>query len=64
MRRTLAALQRMEVSDRDINFRTLAVEARVSTAWLYGQPELRNRIIFSGDVFSQFLLIPSAKFSV
>jgi hypothetical protein len=43
--RAVAALRRMEASDRDINFRAVAVEARVSTAWLYGQEELRDRII-------------------
>jgi hypothetical protein len=45
--RTTAALQRMEIADKEINFRTVAVEAGVSTAWLYGQQELRLRIIRS-----------------
>ncbi len=45
--RTTAALQRMEIADREINFRTVAAEAGVSTAWLYGQQELRLRIIRS-----------------
>jgi Family of unknown function (DUF6262) len=39
------ALRRMEASDREINFRAVSLEARVSTAWLYGQKELRGRII-------------------
>jgi hypothetical protein len=47
MERALAALHRMDASDRDINFRTVAAEARVSTAWLYGQEELRVRIMRS-----------------
>jgi hypothetical protein len=34
-------------SDREINFRTVASEAKVSTAWLYGQEELRVRILCS-----------------
>jgi hypothetical protein len=37
----------MDVSDREINFRTVATEAGVSTAWLYGQAELRVRIMRS-----------------
>jgi hypothetical protein len=37
----------MEADDQKINFRTVASEARVSTAWLYGQPELRERIMRS-----------------
>jgi len=43
--RATAAFQRMEATDQEINFRTVASEARVSTAWLYGQQELRERII-------------------
>jgi hypothetical protein len=35
----------MEAADQQINFRTVASEARVSTAWLYRQQELRKRII-------------------
>jgi hypothetical protein len=47
MERALAALHRMDAADREINFRTVASEARVSTAWLYGQEELRVRIMRS-----------------
>ena len=47
MQRALVALQRMEASDREVNFRTVAAEARVSTAWLYSQEELRGRIMRS-----------------
>ena len=47
MQRALVALQRMEASDREINFRAVAAEARVSTAWLYSQEELRVRIVRS-----------------
>ena len=47
MQRSLAALQRMDASDREINFRTVAAEAGVSTAWLYSQEELRVRIMRS-----------------
>jgi acetaldehyde dehydrogenase (acetylating) len=42
--RAMAALQRMEAADQDINFRAVSSEARVSTAWLYNQQELRDRI--------------------
>jgi Family of unknown function (DUF6262) len=45
MERALIALRRMEESDREINFRTVAVTARISTAWLYSQRELRGRIM-------------------
>jgi Family of unknown function (DUF6262) len=44
MQRALAALQRMETCNREINFRSVAAEAQVSTSWLYGEPELRSRI--------------------
>lgn len=47
MERALAALQRMDASDRDINFRTVASEAKVSTTWLYCQEKLRVRIMRS-----------------
>jgi hypothetical protein len=47
MKRALAALHRMDASDRDINFRTVAAGAKVSTAWLYSQEELRVRIMRS-----------------
>jgi hypothetical protein len=53
MQRSLAAMQRMHASDREINFRTVATEARVSTAWLYGQKELRVRIMTSRKARSQ-----------
>jgi uncharacterized protein DUF6262 len=59
MERALAALNRMDVSDRDINFRTVAAEARVSTAWLYGQEELRVRIMRSRRTTSH-RVVPSA----
>ena len=45
MQRALAALQRMDASDREINFRAVAAEAGVSTAWLYSQEVLRVRIM-------------------
>lgn len=45
MEHALAALHRMEASDRSINFRTVAAEAKVSTAWLYAQEESRVRIM-------------------
>ena len=47
MERALGALHRMDAADREINFRTVASEARVSPAWLYGQEELRVRIVRS-----------------
>jgi hypothetical protein len=47
MHRALAALQRMDALDREINFRTVAAEAGVSTAWLYSHDELRGLILRS-----------------
>ncbi len=55
MERALAALHRMDASDRDINFRTVASEAKVSTAWLYAQEELRVRIMRSRKTTSRHL---------
>jgi hypothetical protein len=59
MDRALAALQRMDASDQVINFRTVAAEAKVSTAWLYGQQELRARIMRSRKTTSH-RVVPSA----
>ena len=61
MERALASLQRMDASDREINFRTVATEAKVSTAWLYGQEELRVRIIRSRKTTSR--MVPPASAS-
>jgi hypothetical protein len=60
MQRALAALQRMDASDREINFRTVAAEAAVSTAWLYSQDELRIRIMRSRKPQSQLTPLSSA----
>jgi hypothetical protein len=60
MQRTLAALHRMDAADREINFRTVASEANVSTAWLYGQEELRVRIMRSRKTTSQIAPCGSA----
>jgi uncharacterized protein DUF6262 len=60
MQRALAALQRMDASDREINFRTVAAEAAVSTAWLYSQDELRIRIMRSRKPQSQLSPLSSA----
>jgi len=61
MARALAALHRMDASDREINFRTVASEAKVSTAWLYGQEQLRVRIMRSRRTTSR--LAPPASAS-
>ena len=60
MQRALAAFQRMGASDQEINFRTLAAEAAVSTAWLYSQKELRFQIMQSRNAASQSFLPASA----
>jgi hypothetical protein len=49
----------MDVSDREINFRAVAADAGVSTAWLYSQEGLRIRIMQSRKRQSQ-LVPPSA----
>ena len=59
MQRALAVLHRMDDSDREINFRTVASEAAVSTAWLYSQDELRARIMGSRKRPSQLTPLPS-----
>lgn len=59
MDRALAALQRMDASDQAVNFRTVAAEAEVSTAWLYGQEELRARIMRSRKT-SNYRAVPPA----
>ncbi len=61
MERALAALHRMDASDRNINFRTVASEGKVSTAWLYGQEEMRVRIMRSRKTTS--LMAPPASAS-
>jgi len=60
MDRAVAALQRMEASGQVINFRTVATEATVSTAWLYGQQELRARIMRSRGRSGQVPAVPAA----
>jgi len=60
MDRALAALHRMETTDREINFRTVAFEARVSTAWLYGQEDLRVRIMRSRRTTSSAIRVSQA----
>jgi hypothetical protein len=60
MQRALAALQRMDASDCEINFRTVAAEAAVSTAWLYSQEGLRGRIMRSRKPQCQLAPLPSA----
>jgi hypothetical protein len=60
MDRALAALQRMDASNGDINFRSVAAEAKVSTAWLYRQEELRVRIMRSRNTVTQMASPASA----
>ncbi len=43
--RAQVALAQLESAGHPINFRTVASHARVSTAWLYGEASLRERII-------------------
>lgn len=45
MQRAQIALRRMEDSEWEINFRTVAAEAGVSASWLYSQRELRCQIM-------------------
>lgn len=43
--RTQVALAQLESAGTPINFRTVASNAKVSTAWLYGEATLRERIM-------------------
>jgi uncharacterized protein DUF6262 len=44
MKRTDAGIRRLLQEDRPVNFHTVAEVAGVSTAWLYQEPEVRQRI--------------------
>lgn len=44
MKRTDAGIRRLLQEDRPVNFHTVAEAARVSTAWLYQEPDVRQRI--------------------
>jgi outer membrane cobalamin receptor len=50
----------MAAADQEINFRAGASESRVSTAWLYGQKDLRETIMRSRRLQSQATLAASA----
>jgi hypothetical protein len=50
----------MAAADQEINFRAGASESRVSTAWLYGQQDLRETIMRSRRLQSQATLAASA----
>jgi hypothetical protein len=56
----IAPWQRMDASNGDINFRSVAAEAKVSTAWLYHQEELRVRIMRSRKTVTQMASPASA----
>lgn len=43
--RTQAVIRQMQAEEQEINFRSVAVHAKVSTAWLYGNQPLRERIL-------------------
>jgi hypothetical protein len=45
MRRAIAAILLMQSEEAEINFRSVAVRANVSTAWLYGTKSVRNKIV-------------------
>jgi hypothetical protein len=47
LERTLSGLHRSEAWEGNINFRSVAAEAKVSAAWLYGPGKLRARIMRS-----------------
>jgi hypothetical protein len=60
MQRALAAVQRMDTPEREINFRTVAAEAEASTPWLYSQEELRVCIIRSRRITTRIASPASA----
>ena len=43
--RVTAAILLMQSDEVDINFRSVAARAKVSTAWLYGTKSLRDKIV-------------------
>ena len=45
MQRATAAILLMQSEEVDINFRSVAARAKVSTAWLYGTKSVRDRIV-------------------
>ncbi|MGD0446729.1 MAG: DUF6262 family protein [Edaphobacter sp.] len=45
MRRTTAAILLMLSEETEINFRSVATRAKVSTAWLYGTKAVRDKIV-------------------
>ena len=45
MARATAAIRQMQTSEVEINFRSVATRANVSTAWLYGTKSLRDKIM-------------------
>lgn len=45
MQRATAAILLMQSEEAEINFRSVATRAKVSTAWLYGTKSLRDKIM-------------------
>ena len=45
MQRATAAILQMQSEEADINFRSVAAHAGVSTAWLYGTKSVRDKIM-------------------
>lgn len=45
MSRATAAIRKMQSEEVEINFRSVAIQAGVSTAWLYGTNSLRDKIM-------------------
>jgi len=45
MERAQTAIRRMQTTEAEINFRSVAAQANVSTAWLYGAKTIRDRIM-------------------
>ena len=45
LRSATAAILLMQAEEVEINFRSVAARAKVSTAWLYGTKPLRDKIV-------------------
>jgi hypothetical protein len=45
MQRATTAILLMQSEEVDLNFRSVAARAKVSTAWLYGKKSLRDKIM-------------------
>jgi cell division inhibitor SulA len=51
MQRATAAILLMQSEEAEINFRSVAARAKISTAWLYGTKSVRDKIVKIRNTF-------------